>query len=411
MLTMFFDNFPLIINHVLSLYLSHVQPDHYVSHLIGHEGEGSILVELRKRGWCNSLVGGAGGSVKGFGFFDITVDLTEEGFDHVDDIITLIFQYINMIKAQEPQKWIFDEYCKLNEMQFRFKEKESPVTLVSSIVHSMITFPLKEVFSVNYLLSEWRPDLIKMVMEHLYPENARIIVIGKKLKDKCTEEEKWYKTNYTCEKIDPATIENWKNCGIHENLHLPKPNPYIPTDFVLFPIDNPEQKHPEIIHDTPLMRVWFKQDAEFEKPKALLGFDFSNPIVYSDPLNANMAHLFVSLFRDSLVETLYSAELAGLRLSMSNTTSGMSLLISGYNDKQYQFLESTLDKLFSFKVNEKRFELMYEQYMRALKNFSAEQPYQLAIYYLTVILTEQAVTKKELIDAMSRKLRAVCGSA
>lgn len=105
-----------------------------------------------------------------------------------------------------------------------------------------------------------------------------------------------------------------------------------------------------------------------------------------------------------MTEFLYSAELAGLRLSVSNTTNGISLLINGYSDKQQKFLETILDKLFKFEVDEKRFEILYEQYLRGLKNFSAEQPYQMAIYYLAVILTEYAWTKKELIDAMSCKI-------
>lgn len=186
-------------------------------------------------------------------------------------------------------------------------------------------------------------------------------------------------------------------------MRLPDPNHFIPTDFSLLNSESTDKTHPIIIHDTPLMRVWFKQDTEFLKPKTFMGFDFSNPIVYSDPLNCNLTHLFVQLFKDSLTEFLYSAELAGLRLTISNTTNGISMLINGYSDKQNKFLETILDKMFNFEVDEKRFEIMCEQYMRGLKNFSAEQPYQLAIYYLAVILTEQAWTKKELIDAMSCK--------
>lgn len=40
---------------------------------------------------------------------------------------------------------------------------------------------------------------------------------------------------------------------------------------------------------------------------------------------------------------------------------------------------------------------------RALKNFNAEQPYQHAVYYLALLLTEHAWTKQELIDAVSCK--------
>ena len=148
-------------------------------------------------------------------------------------------------------------------------------------------------------------------------------------------------------------------------------------------------------------RVWHKQDNEFLKPKMFIGIDLSNPIVYTDALNCNLTHLFVALFKDSINEFLYMAELAGLRFNISNTTNGISMLISGYSDKQSKFLETILDKLFKFEIDEKRFDIMIESYLRGLKNFSAEQPFQLVIYYLAVILTEHAWTKKELIDAMS----------
>ena len=79
-------------------------------------------------------------------------------------------------------------------------------------------------------------------------------------------------------------------------------------------------------------------------------------------------------------------------------------MVSGYNHKQKVFLEKILDHLFKFEIDEKRFEILKEQYKRSLKNFNAEQPYQQAIYYLALILTEQAWLKKELIDATECKL-------
>lgn len=133
--------------------------------------------------------------------------LNSQGFENVDEILKLIFQYLNLLRTKGPQKWIFDEYCRLNEMQFRFKDKENPLHLVSNIVHSMLVYPLPEVLSANYLLTEWRPDLIEQVMEKLNPYNARIIIVGQKTKDKCTLEEPWYKTNYWYEKIEQASID------------------------------------------------------------------------------------------------------------------------------------------------------------------------------------------------------------
>lgn len=66
-------------------------------------------------------------------------------------------------------------------------------------------------------------------------------------------------------------------------------------------------------------------------------------------------------------------------------------------------LQKVLDQMFSFDFCPKRFDIIKEQLYRALKNFKAEQPYQHAVYYLALILTEHAWTKQELIDAVSRK--------
>ncbi len=68
------------------------QPEHYISHLIGHEGPGSLHSVLREKGLCNSLTAGLSHTAPGFGFFTVTVDMTEKAMDCVDEIITLLFQ-------------------------------------------------------------------------------------------------------------------------------------------------------------------------------------------------------------------------------------------------------------------------------------------------------------------------------
>merc|ERR1719245_643363 len=99
-------------------------PGSYLGHLIGHEGPGSLLSELKARGWVNNLVGGQKSGSKGFGFFVVNVDLTEEGIEHVDDIIELVYQYLAMLRKEGPKQWVFEECRDLHAMQFRFKDKE-----------------------------------------------------------------------------------------------------------------------------------------------------------------------------------------------------------------------------------------------------------------------------------------------
>ena len=76
--------------------------------MLGHEGKGSLLSALKEKGWSNSLLAGKRAQARGFDFFTVYVDLTEDGLLHIDDIIELVFQYINMINKEGAVKWIFD---------------------------------------------------------------------------------------------------------------------------------------------------------------------------------------------------------------------------------------------------------------------------------------------------------------
>lgn len=65
----------------------------YISHLIGHEGPGSLFCELKERNWCEEL--GAGyRDIPGFSFFFVEINLTEEALNHIDEIVKLLFQVV-----------------------------------------------------------------------------------------------------------------------------------------------------------------------------------------------------------------------------------------------------------------------------------------------------------------------------
>lgn len=113
-----------------------------------------------------------------------------------------------MLRTDGPKKWIFEEYLDLSEMQFRFKDKETALLLASSVVHSMQLYPMEEVLTAPYLITDWRPDLIdNMVNEYLLPEKCRVVVVGKKLEPICDQSEFWYGTKYHSEKLSDDVIQ------------------------------------------------------------------------------------------------------------------------------------------------------------------------------------------------------------
>lgn len=367
---------------------------------MGHEGPGSILSELKKRCWSNKLNCDHVKYANGFGFFEVKVDLTDDGFQHIDDIIKLIFQYLAMLKHCGIRESLFDEHRNLKELEFRFEDERSPVQMVKRHVSAMRHYPLSEVLSAPVLVTEFRPDLITLVLEMLNPRNMRVLIVDQTFYWKCNDTEKIYGTKYGSELIPQSTIRDWMICGSNASFHLPQPNTFIPTDFEFLAIDNWKQTYPKIIRDSSLVRVWFKQDTEFRKPKQIITVELKTPSIHSDALNWNLTHIFVWLIEDHLKEQLYLAELAGLECRIAITTNGIRFYIDGFSHKQDIFLETLLEKTFRYKVDKNRFEDIYDAYLSDLKSFKSDKPQQVAIYYLGILLTECAFRNEDLIEAM-----------
>uniref|UniRef100_A0A8C4JBN1 Insulin-degrading enzyme n=1 Tax=Dromaius novaehollandiae TaxID=8790 RepID=A0A8C4JBN1_DRONO len=351
-------------------------------------------------GWVNTLVGGQKEGARGFMFFIINVDLTEEGLLHVEDIILHMFQYIQKLRTEGPQEWVFQECKDLNAVAFRFKDKERPRGYTSKLGGMLHYYPIEEVLAAEYLLEEFRPDLIEMVLDKLRPENVRVAIVSKSFEGKTDRTEDWYGTQYKQEAISDEVIKKWQNADLNGKFKLPMRNEFIPTNFEILPLEKDATQYPALVKDTAMSKLWFKQDDKFFLPKACLNFEFFSPFAYVDPLHCNMAYLYLELLKDSLNEYAYAAELAGLNYDLQNTIYGMYLSVKGYNDKQHILLKKIIEKMATFEIDEKRFEIIKEAYMRSLNNFRAEQPHQHAMYYLRLLMTEVAWTKDELKEAL-----------
>ncbi|XP_013165339.1 PREDICTED: insulin-degrading enzyme [Papilio xuthus] len=376
-------------------------PLYYLTSLVGHEGPGSLLAALKDKGWVDSLVGDARTGARGFGFFAVHVDLTEDGLDHIDDIVNMLFQYISMLREEGPQRWLWDEQKDILWMDFTYRDMIEPKSCAIKHARMLQEFPMEDILRAYYYLSDWKPELIEEVLTRLVPNNVRIGVVAKHFAEKCTQIEPWYGTKYYEEEIEESKIKEWEKARAGGELHLPPPNEFLPDRLEL------ETSHdsttdsiaPIILKDTPLMRLWFKRDNEFKLPKAYLTVDFFSPVSYADPESSALMSMWMLLVRDGLQEYAYAADLAGLRWHVTVAKQALNIFIEGYDDKQHVLLDKIVEHVVHFKADPKRFKIMKENHIRALKNFDAEQPYQHAFYQQTLCLVDVAWTRCELLAA------------
>ncbi|XP_024886962.1 insulin-degrading enzyme-like isoform X2 [Temnothorax curvispinosus] len=375
----------------------HRMPLKYIKHLLAHESKGSLSSALKAKGWCDYVGNRDVSADTSVHFFTVVFNLTEEGINHVEDIVQIMFQYINMLKKNGPIKWIYDEIQQISNINNTYNENIHRLSHehISKIAYRLHECPMEEIFLKQ---RAWRPDLIEELMEYFTPQNIRIYVAAKAYESITNKTEKWYDVKYKKEKISQKAIEIWNRAGYNTDLKLPPKNEFIAAKFDIKTETN-VQKFPIIVKDTSFVRVWYKKDDVFYVPKATMNFLFSSPFAYMDPLSSNLTDIFVELLRESLTEYTYIANLAGLKLKITTTKYGITITIDGYDDKQRGLLEKIMDQMTNFEINPERFEILKKQYIEYFKNYDAIY----TINYLErILLTEQHWLNDELLESTTR---------
>ena len=363
------------------MYKTH--PSQYLSHLIGHEGPGSILAYIKAKGWANGLSAGAMPVCPGSAFFTITIRLTEDGLKEYQEIVKTVFQYIALLQQTPPQQWIVDEMKGIAEVDFRFQEK-TPASSFTSKLSSKMQKPLPRewLLSGTSLIREFDANAIKQAMSHLRTDNYRLTIVSKEYPGDWDQNERWYGTEYRIEKISPEFEAAVHRAGRStsddrpSDLHLPHRNEFVPTRLSVEKKEVKEPaKAPKLIRNDEGFRTWWKKDDRFWVPRANIIMVMRNPLAHITPANAVKTKMYCELVNDALEEYAYDAEIAGLEYNLHSTSLGLDVDFAGYNDKMSVLMEKVLVNMRDLEVKPDRFDIIKERIMRGYRNWDFQQPY------------------------------------
>ncbi|KDO36518.1 hypothetical protein CISIN_1g026322mg [Citrus sinensis] len=127
----------------------------------------------------------------------------------------------------------------------------------------------------------------------------------------------------------------------------------------------------------------------FSTPKAFVKIYFNCPHASSSPESEVLTDIFTRLLLDYLNEYAYYAQVAGLDYGINHTESGFEVTVVGYNHKLRILLETIFQKIAQFKVKPDRFSVIKEMVTKEYHNNKFLQPFQLAMYYCSLILQDQ----------------------
>lgn len=426
------------------------RPTSYLSHLVGHEGEGSLLSRFKALGWANALSAGTSLSNDGFSMFSVTVSLTQEGdaAAHCDAMVRDVFRYLALVgstvgvaaapmqeeqeRAQAQALRTFEEIRAVQKMCFDFREASQPGSAVQQLARNLHIYPAEYVLCgpETTIAEDFEPQRVADVLRQLTPKRLLLRWSSPNHENRTNQTERWYGAPYRREEIALSRLEAWQafedvgGTGAGERcipeLALPAPNPFIPTDFTLRPSppDGKPPTHPSLLsvgssgnqeRDGECaggMSLWYKQDTQFKKPKTNMIFSLVSGRPSESPESRALTSLFSSLVEDSLNEFAYAADIAGASYSLGLGSNGLQLALGGFSHKVPELLEAVLQRAIvpftcgggdpaAGQFKEERFLKLQERKSRAYRNTAKEQPYELCRYLRRQLLCVGGVHSRE----------------
>lgn len=368
----------------------------YLGNLLGHEGSGSLLSELKEQGLAEGVSAGPAISWRGGSLFTVSISLTEKGAEQHQSVLQLLFNYTDMLRREGPRKSLYQEQSKLAKLGFRYREPSNPINYVSRLASGMHLYQPADVLRGPYLMEQFDETLLTAFLERFRPENALVV-----LDDAAVETDKiskLYGVPYSGAPLDLSVL-NTVAGDAAANFHLPEPNDFIAEDVSLVRLPQEIPDIPQVLLQNDRQKIWFMPDDEFRVPKGVTFINFRSPAMGKTAEQTAMGTLYASLLMDQVNEFSYPARLSGLQFSFYPHATGISLRLSGYNDKQSLLLARLLDGITAPEFDPIRFENIRADMIRGLRNSVAKRPSTQLMDDLGEALIDGKWGEEALIDA------------
>jgi len=136
----------------------------YLSHVIGHEGENSLLSYLKAEDLALELGSSPDHSMDGMTTFEIEITLTKKGLENYENVIEATYQYLNELRKKGPSEQFWIDQKNVGEMNFLFADKVDNIDAAVSFTRKMPLMSntvIDQLIRSNYITDVFAPAKIQ----------------------------------------------------------------------------------------------------------------------------------------------------------------------------------------------------------------------------------------------------------
>lgn len=384
------------------------KPEEMICFVLGHEGAGSLLAELKEEGYAENLYCGADSSNDDNFLAYLQVELTKKGLKDVDLVLERIFQAIDNFKAKGAVRYLFDEDQRKALLAYQYQERQDAFTYVTQLADAladedMATFPEQ-----SFLIEKYDPKAIAAFLDALSPQNAHITIRAPAayLDTDLNQVEKWAGTKFATRPISPETLAKWKNLEVNAKLSIPPKNPFMPQNLQLIGSvrkDATAQPDVKTLLDDETGHLYYARDEYYQVPQTYVYMNLLTPqIDDGDAKKAVLADLYVKALQENLNALLYQALMGGLDCQIDTKRYALAIEISGFSEHAAQLLQDVVTRLKTLHPTPQEFAKYKESLSEDYRNFSKEAPLTQASEALSSVLHKDFSTHRDKAQAIQR---------
>ena len=194
-------------------------PLEIISHLIGHESEGSLLSSLYNQNLALELASYKLHVADLFSYFIIEIKLTDSGMKDYKRVIRNVFEYLAMLKKEGLPEYILKEIQTINQISFRFKNKTNSLQKAISVAEALNNYPPKYANIALYLMDEVDSEFYMQTLNYFCADNMIVKFKNDKLEN-LELKEKFYGVEYNIVPLDEEFKDSLNK--ILTNSHNPR---------------------------------------------------------------------------------------------------------------------------------------------------------------------------------------------
>jgi len=135
----------------------------YLSNVIGHEGENSLLSYLKSEDLALELSSSPDHGMDGMTTFEIDITLTKKGLKNYETVVEATYQYLNELKKKGPSEEFFLDQKNVGKMNFMFADKKDNMDQAVSFTRKMPIMSdtiIDQLIRSNYITDVFAPAKI-----------------------------------------------------------------------------------------------------------------------------------------------------------------------------------------------------------------------------------------------------------